>query len=149
MSSELSLSCQAHTESLTTIPCLLGHHTEHPKWLKLVGILQRWGSPPGNVTQSTTSWLKGKPCHTDGPSPNSSKCHWPSHRTCQTNQLEGADHSKLKQLQYYIEYSVNRSISLVFVSRSCCCSCFYIMQVQSCSYSFCRLLQTHPLITQH
>ena len=70
------------------------------------------GSPPGNVTQSTTSWLREKPCHTDGPSPNSSKCHWPSHRTCQTNQLEGADHSKLKQLQYYIEYSVNHSISL-------------------------------------
>ena len=43
MSSELSLSCQAHTESLTTIPCSLGHHTEHPKWLELVGILQQWG----------------------------------------------------------------------------------------------------------
>ena len=37
------LSCQAHTESLTTIPCSLGHHTEHPKWLKLVGIVQRLG----------------------------------------------------------------------------------------------------------
>ena len=70
------------------------------------------GSPPGNVTQSTTSWLKEKPCHTDGPSPNSSKCHRPSHRTCQANQLEGADHSKLKQLQYYIQY-----ISLVLVSQ--------------------------------
>ena len=124
MSSELSLSCQAHTESLTTIPCSLGHHTEHPKWLKLVRILQRQG-PPGKVTQSTTSRLKGGPCHTDGPSSNSSKCHRPSHRTCQGNQLEGADHSKLKQLQYYIEYSVNQfhlsqsraAVAAVFISR--------------------------------
>ena len=43
MSLELSLSCQAHTESLTTIPWSLGHHREHPKWLKLVGVLQRRG----------------------------------------------------------------------------------------------------------
>ena len=69
MSPELSTRCQAHTESLTLISCSLGHHTEHPKWLKLVGSNPTLGSPPGEVTQSSHQLArKREPCHTDGPS---------------------------------------------------------------------------------
>ena len=149
MSPELSTSCQVHTESLTIIPCSLGHHTEHPKWLKLVGIIQRWGRLLVMSHRALTSWLKGKPCHTDGSPPNSSNCLWPSHRTCQVDRLEGADHSKLKQLQFRLSQSESVSVSNQKSLRSCDCSCFYITQVRSCSYSFCKLLQTHPLTTQH
>ena len=101
MSPELSTSCQAHTESLTIIPCSLGHHTEHPKWLKLVGIVQCWGRLLVMSHRALTSWLKrGTLSHSRFPSKNSSSCPWPSHRTCQVDRLEGADHSKLKQLQF-------------------------------------------------
>ena len=149
MSPELSTSCQAHTESLTLIPCSLGHHTEHPKWLKLVGSNPTLGSPPGKVTQSSHQLAKKKePCHTDGPSSKTVPIVlWPSHRTCQVDQLEGANHSKLKQLQFRLSQSVSNHNSSL--SRSCRCSCFYITQIRSCSYSFCLLLQTHPLTTQH
>ena len=58
MSPELSTNCQAHTESLTIIPCSLGHHTEHPKWLKLVGIVQCWGHLLVMSHRALTSWLK-------------------------------------------------------------------------------------------
>ena len=111
MSPELSTSCQVHTESLTIISYSLGHHTEHPKWLRLVGIVQRWGRLLVMSHRALTSWLKGKPYHTDGSPPNSSNCHWPSHRTCQVDQLEGADHSKLKQLQFRLSQSESKSVS--------------------------------------
>ena len=111
MSPELSTSCQAHTESLTQIPCSLGHHTEHPKWLKLVGSNPTLGSPPGKVTQSSHQLAKKKePCHTAGPSSKTVPIVlWPSHRTCQVDQLEGANHSKLKQLQFRLSQSVSVS----------------------------------------
>ena len=72
-------SLKPHTDVFRTVLELSGshrilnNHTEHPKWLKLVGILQRWGHLLV-MSRSTTSWLKERPCHTDGPSPNSSKC---------------------------------------------------------------------------
>ena len=149
MSPELSTRCQAHTESLTLIPCSLGHHTEHPKWLKLVRSNPTLGSPPGEVTQSSHQLARKKePCHTAGPSSKTVPIvHWPSHRTCQVDQLEGANHSKLKQLQFRLSQSVSNHLSSL--SRSCHCSCFYTTQIRSCSYSFRSLLQTHPLTTQH
>ena len=148
MSPELSTSCQAHTESLTTIPCSLGHHTELPEWLKLVGIVQHWGHLPVTSHRALTSQLKGRTLsHSRFPSKNSSNCPWPSHRTCQVGQLEGADHSKLKQLQFWLSQSVSNHHGSL--SRSCRCSCFYTTKIRSCSYSFRLLLQTHPLTTQH
>ena len=154
MSPELSTSCQAHTESLTLIPCSLRHHTEHPKWLKLVGSNPTSGSPPGKVTQSSHQLAKKKePCHTDGPSSkNSSDCPLAITQNMPGHQLEGANHSKLKQLQFWLSQSVsnhNSSSLVVVFSQSCHCNCFYITQIWSCSYSFCLLLQTHPLTTQH
>ena len=115
MSSELSTSCQAHTESLTTIPCSLGHHTELPEWLKLVGIVQRWGRLLVTSHRALTSWLKRRTLsHSRFPSKNSSNRLWPSHRTCQVTQLEGAYHSKLKQLQFRPSQSVSyQKVSLL------------------------------------
>ena len=111
MSPELSTSCQAHTESLTLIPCSLGHHTEHPKWLKLVGSNPTSGSPPGKVTQSSHQLAKreGTLSHRRSLLKTVLIVLWPSHRTCQVDQLEGANHSKLKQLQFRLSQSVSVS----------------------------------------
>ena len=147
MSPELSTSCQVHTESLTIIHCSLRHHTEHPKWLKLVGIVQHWGRLLVMSHRALTSWLKGKLCHTDGS------------QTVPTVTGHHTEHPRLISLKEQITPSLNsfsfdlasqyQNQSQIKSSRSCRCSCFYIAQLWSCSYSFCRLLQTHPLTTQH
>ena len=97
MSPELSTSCQAHTESLTIIPCSLGHHTEHPKWLKLVGIVQRWGRLLVMSHRALTSWLKrGTLSHSRFPSKTVPVV--PGHHT---------EHARLVSLKERITPSLN------------------------------------------
>ena len=72
------------------------------------------GSPPSEVTQSSHQLArKEEPCHTAGPSFKKTVPFvlWPSHRTCQVDQLEGANHSKLKQLQFRRSRSVSNHLS--------------------------------------
>ena len=128
MSPELSTRCQAHTESLTLIPCSLGHHTEHPKWLKLVGSNPTSGSPPSEVTQSSHQLARKKePCHTAGPSFKKQFQLFSGHHTEHARSISSKERITPSLNSFSFDLVGQYQIILV-VSLSCRCSCFYTSQ---------------------